>query len=167
MDMITLSMAKAYTDEQRLAYTERGTVRVIDTAVFLSSDTEIQTGTFFSSFVPELGVTYLVNYDGKDYVTQAKFQAVANHILGNAHLYDDFAEDTGEPFLLRFASEGDWPEVEVYATGGNFIVHVDVYAEQDIVYPIDPKFIVLTSPSGKKFNLSVDDSGTISATEVV
>ena len=36
-----------------------------------------------------------------------------------------------------------------------------------IVTPLDEKFMpILTSPSGKKFKLSVDDSGTITATEV-
>ena len=35
------------------------------------------------------------------------------------------------------------------------------------VKPLDEKYLpILTSPSGKKFKLSVDDSGTISATEV-
>lgn len=33
------------------------------------------------------------------------------------------------------------------------------------IKPIDPKYIVLTSPNGNKFNLSVSDSGTLTATE--
>lgn len=35
----------------------------------------------------------------------------------------------------------------------------------EVVKPIDPKYIVLTSPNGTKYNLSVADDGTLSATE--
>ena len=60
---------------------------------------------------------------------------------------------------------GDWTVLQ-FRHGGNSnytIEGVTVTAASTVITPIDPKFIVLTSPNGTKYNLSVADDGTLSA----
>ena len=48
-----------------------------------------------------------------------------------------------------------------------FPTYIKVESVKKTVTPLDEKFMpILTSPSGKKFKLSVDDSGAVTATEV-
>lgn len=64
------------------------------------------------------------------------------------------------------ASDGyvSFPETGVYFAklGKNTTTK---FSAPETIKPIDPKYIVLTSPNGTKYNLSVSDSGTLSATE--
>ena len=120
-----------------------------------------------------VGETYFVNFDGVEYACECKVynmnSAQCAVYIGDFLGYMKKGESTGEPFTLY---------EQCYISDGSFISAVlgfidngthtaSVYQKTETIHPIDPKFIVLTSPSGKKFNLTVDDSGTITATEVV
>lgn len=112
------------------------------------------------------GVLYEVSFDGETYSCAAEENDKFGEILvGNAGLSAEYvaqygAVDTGEPFCL-VQGDGRW----IFGTkeSGEFSVSVKTVSEA--IKPIDPKFIVLTSPNGTKYNLAVADDGTLSATE--
>lgn len=102
------------------------------------------------------GFSYVVLFDGIEYPVVA-VEIGGGCAIGNLALARVGA-DTGEPFLF------------VPAEGALFSslpgVHSFGFAsETETIKPIDPKYIVLTSPNGTKYNLSVSDSGTLTATE--
>lgn len=73
----------------------------------------------------------------------------------------------------RFAYSGRNIALHLYADkvtfdcesfeGGFTIEDITIEAVTETVRPIDPKLIVLTSPNGTKYNLTVADDGTLSA----
>lgn len=114
------------------------------------------------------GQTYTVNWDGTAYVCVC----VLSHsrpVLGNLSVVGA-GDDTGEPFFFD-------------ATGGMFITlntsathTISVTTVEEVITPMAAVFLpsevdVLimnssTTNSTKKFKITVNDSGTISATEV-
>lgn len=63
---------------------------------------------------------------------------------------------------------GDNEDGTVYQMSGKYVEgmgYTEVAGETETIHPIDPKFIVLTSPNGTAYNLSVSDDGTLSAVE--
>lgn len=111
------------------------------------------------------GVLYEVSFDGETYSCVAEESAIFGEILvGNSGLSAEYvaqygAVDTGEPFCL-VQGEGRW----IFGTKESGEFSVSVKTVSKTIKTIDPKYIVLTSPNGTKYNLSVDDSGTLSAT---
>jgi hypothetical protein len=78
--------------------------------------------------------------------------------------YDNFAFE-GAP--MTFEKKGIYLVIQF----GEQCITIPGYgkfvSEQTVVKPLDEKYLpILTSPSGKKFKLSVDDSGAVTATEV-
>lgn len=70
--------------------------------------------------------------------------------------------DTGEPFVIALIVP---QQNAMVVTASSEPVHtIAVYEVTETIKPLDPKYIVLTSPNGTKYNLSVSDSGTLSAT---
>lgn len=62
---------------------------------------------------------------------------------------------------------GTYPEPGFYVWDFEGIQYTKtIYKKETIIQPIDPRCIVLTSPNGTKFNLTVSDDGTLSATPV-
>lgn len=60
---------------------------------------------------------------------------------------------------------GDNEDGTVYQMSGKYVEGMGYVetGETETIHPIDPKYIVLTSPNGTKYNLSVADDGTLSA----
>lgn len=66
-----------------------------------------------------------------------------------------------------FYITGDFPETGLYVRGEDGVSYVQtIYKKDTIIQPVDPRCIVLTSPNGKQFNLTVANDGTLSAVEV-
>ena len=98
---------------------------------------------------------------------------IGNRSLYN--LYSDGVEDTGEPFLIRhFIGPYDEDATTFYAAdGGEHTISVSMVRNRnkmpEYYLPESVDGIVVrssTTGSTKKFKLTVDDSGTISATEI-
>lgn len=94
--------------------------------------------------------------------------------IGNSAIVNASKEDTGEPFFIYQSMEGH-NVVYWKASFGNS-VKVICYVEKEVTKQIPEQYIptmssvVLkssTASSTKKFKITVNDSGTISATEVV
>ena len=60
---------------------------------------------------------------------------------------------------------GNWTNLSFIHSGNTdyTIEDISIEAVTETVRPIDPKLIVLTSPNGTKYNLTVADDGTLSA----
>ena len=57
-------------------------------------------------FVPVLGQTYTISFDGAVYECEAKSPETGFIYFGNLHIVKPSSEDTGEPFI--YTSEGEW-----------------------------------------------------------
>ena len=109
------------------------------------------------------GQTYKVMWDGTEYECISYIDANLA-VVGNKHIQDNSADDTGEPFYI-----GDSGNNYTFAyTNSNAAAHIiGISKETEAITPMAEEFMpVLTSPNGTKYKLTVDDSGTLSATEV-
>ena len=77
--------------------------------------------------------------------------------------------DMGEGLVIQVPTTGlylAYQDVPNY-NGHSIVSYIHKLEFPSVVKTLDEKYLpTLTSPNGKKFKLSVDDSGTISATEV-
>ena len=134
MDMITLAMAKAYADSQRLGHVEPAKV-VLDVGLTDGSNFEFNA----TGIELKAGETYTV-------VTESgSFNAVCNGVdgvllyMGNTSLIDpDEGENTGENFCVFLNQDfGAWFGVAIDANGGGFIK----VTTTETIHPIDPKYL--------------------------
>jgi len=122
------------------------------------------------------GNEYVVVWDGKEFLCTA-WQDDYNYLIGNHKIFG--GQDSGEPFVIVANTSDD----EIYAES---IVDLDAGDAQTVertvaIYPVaynslpEPFLpesvdgvVIRSSTEGstKKFKLTIDDSGTISATEV-
>lgn len=123
-----------------------------------------------SPFVPVLGATYEIGFDGVLYTCEAQTSPIGGTGIGEvAETGLDF---TNYPFYIMQSEIG----VIFFAeTAGTHTISI---SEKTVsIVPLDPKFIPelpadglvvasSTPSSTKKFKITVDDTGTISATEV-
>ena len=118
------------------------------------------------------GQTYTVVWDGVEYSCVGHVAAGGSYI-GNPVAFG--AESTGEPFVYANLNPSIWVSYDTATT------HTIKVMRQQVTYtPIDVNFIPntiqrvgddviissSTADSTKKFKITVNDSGTISATEV-
>lgn len=68
--------------------------------IFPQKEINLANGSIVSGFSKALqaGTTYAVSWNGEEYIRAVP--ATGTTYLGNAHIYDDTAPDTGEPFVL-------------------------------------------------------------------
>lgn len=103
-----------------------------------------------------------------------------NDVLYGGYLYQDdkaseiiliVAHQSGEHTVITTIGAEftvNIPKAGIYVSGQEFMA---VNIQWETIHPIDPKYIpaldsiTLNSPGGKRFTVTVDDSGTITATE--
>ena len=120
-----------------------------------------------------VGQTYTVNWDGTEYECVCVSLAEDVDIIGNLSIMDR-GDDTGEPFLYTYnkvTPKGQFNTLDTAASHA-----ISVKTTEEIVTPMAAEFLPSevnelimnssTPDSTKKFKITVDDSGTISATEV-
>ena len=131
-------------------------------------------GTYFgkptNAFEIVEGQTYTVNWDGTEYECVCfKFNSLLG--IGNLSIFGQGA-DTGEPFIYD-------TEFHAFTTNDTSASHtISVKTTEEVITPMAEEFIPniveldsiimksSTADSTKKFKITVNDSGTISATEV-
>ena len=118
------------------------------------------------------GKTYAVNWDGTDY--ECVCIAIGTSLsLGNTYILGG-PDDTGEPFAYYYDYDKG---TSYFATLDTAATHtISVKTAEEIVTSMAAEFLPSeinelimnssTTGSTKKFKITVDDSGTISATEV-
>lgn len=134
-----------------------------------------------------VGETYTVKWDETEYEcvgVLASYEDGGEHInryvLGNLSIRGSGYDDTGEPFLYEYTyimNEAD--ASGVFATRDTSASHtISVKRPEEVVTPMAEEFIPniididsiimksSTAGSTKKFKITVDDSGNISASEV-
>lgn len=139
MDMITLAMAKAYTDSQRLAFVEESKNVVFENVKTdggwweLNGWTDETPGTIFTVIV-----------DGVEY--QRELKSASPYIggqnrtyLGNPTLNGSYkgATDNGDPFLIDFA----WVAEVVQIFTKTPDATISCYLRKETVHTIDQKYI--------------------------
>ena len=119
-----------------------------------------------------VGKTYIVTWDGTDYKCMC-YDMDGVPTLGNASIADG-GSDTGEPFVYIVPQQGD-PVVQIMTLDTSASHTISVKTVEETVTPMAAEFIPdvnsiimksCTTDSTKKFKITVNDSGTISATEV-
>ena len=123
--------------------------------------------------------TYTVNWDGTEYEgVCSAFNS--RHVLGNLSIYG-VGNDTGEPFIYVYDSSQPAAGFTTHDTSPSHTISIKRIDE--IVIPMAEEFLPnipadklsaadalyiksSTADSTKQFKITVDDSGTISATEV-
>ena len=140
------------------------------TVSFAESPSGLYSGTVLSTFSPTLGETYKVSWDGTTYES-ACVEDAGDIFIGNPSIFE-IGSDTGEPFLVM--PKGSIIVVYTADTSASHTLSISQCVAGEVV-KIDEKFIpdvssliVKSSTAGstKKFRITVNDSGTISATEV-
>lgn len=135
MDVVTLSMAKAYTDSQRLAYTEGGKIMW---------DVELvpMEGTGFTYFqelntdqtVLSVGKTYTVTTDSGSFTTVCKEMSGVVFLGNGSILGITGVEDSGENFLVAVDKDH---VMGFFDFNGGSRMEISTAAT---IHPIDPKF---------------------------
>lgn len=136
MDVVTLSMAKAYTDSQRLAYTEGGKIMW---------DVELvpMEGTGFTYFqesntdqtVLSVGKTYTVTTDSGSFTTVCKEMSGVVFLGNGSILGITGVEDSGENFLVAVDEDH---VMGFFDFNGGSRMEISTAAT---IHPIDPKFL--------------------------
>lgn len=138
---------------------ERKTVTLLEDE---EADFDGKNGVAFSAqFDLVVGQTYVAIWDGAAYERVAK-EIEGTPYFGNLAIQTGGADNTGEPFLCALLGGH---VVWFAATAATHTVGLSLVTETPT--PMAEEFMpVLTSPNGTKYKLTVDDTGTISATEV-
>lgn len=142
-DPITLTLANAYTNRQRLAYSEPGKVLLEHEIV---SDEGMDLGLPLIDIVPGRKYTVTI-FEGTESFSN-EYEAKELHVEGeNVHasylgnLAPIGGEDTGENFLVmsgEMGSEGDCTAVWRVGTASFETISV---ASPETIHPIDPKYL--------------------------
>ena len=152
--------------EGSVGYTEKGQVYLLqDQALEFSNDGYLK---LTESLNLVENAEYTVVWDGIEYKQVCKKDVDGRLYIGNL-VADGGSVDSNEHFLFveKYDADGKLESTEAITVVWVASSHtVTISTEGEVIHPIEQKFIVLTSPSGKKFNLAVDDSGTITAVEV-
>lgn len=118
--------------------------------------------------------TYTVNWDGTEYECVC-YSFNSRRALGNLSIYGG-GNDTGEPFIYLYDSSQSVAGFTTHDTSPSHTISIKRIDE--IVIPMAEEFlpniletnsIIMnssTTNSTKKFKITVDDSGTLKATEV-
>ena len=119
------------------------------------------------------GQTYTVNWDGTEYECVGAAFGEGAYVLGNLSIVGGGA-DTGEPFLYVYNAKQHAGQFSTLDTSASHTISVKTIEE--VVTPMAEEFLPSevnelimnssTPNSTKKFKITVDDSGTLKATEV-
>ena len=135
MDIVTLAMAKAYSDSKG-GYSEKKTTTILEeTQLYNPGDNLSFTGGDFATDLEqfESGKTYTVNLDSGSYECVPKYIEGMGNVLGNAAMFG--GENTGESFFIAI-NEG---LMGVADFGCGTKASVDMVEET--IVPIDPKYL--------------------------
>ena len=150
---------------------ETGTL-MVEQEVAFEDNKNIYYGHLADAFDIVIGQTYTVNWDGTEYeCTGSAYNEKNISFIGNLSI-SGVGNDTGEPFLYVPAGSG----FHTLDTSASHTISVKTTVET--VTPMAEEFLPniveidsiivksSTTDSTKKFKITVDDSGAISATEV-
>ena len=141
------------------------------TVSFSIGGSGIYTAALESTFSLTVGDIYKVSWDGSVYECTCVSNPDNMKLIGNPSIMGDTA-DTGEPFIIADSDQG--VRIGTLDTSASHTISISQCVAGEVV-KIDEKFIPdvsglivksSTADSTKKFRITVDDSGTISATEV-
>lgn len=148
MDMITLAMAKAYSDNQRLAYVEEKETEFFPKTTFegfqLVDSFDVAVYSVQTSYgIPvEAGKQYTVVFDGVRYKCVAKAKGTELSVLGDPSYDPDSSggiTGNGEPFCIWTYPGENYAFIDTTIPGSSHTV--EIYAAAETVHTIDPKYL--------------------------
>ena len=126
-----------------------------------------------NAFEVVVGQTYTVNWDGTEYECVGAAFGEGGHVLGNLSIMGA-GDDTGEPFIYVYNTKQHAGQFTTLDTAASHTISVKT--AEEIVTPMAAEFLPSevnelimnssTPDSTKKFRITVDDSGTLKATEI-
>lgn len=133
MNLITLALAKKYTDE-KAGYVESAE-KILDVALSNTDGISVYEGAFIKL---EVGKTYTVALASGSYTAVCKYAAGVGWMLGNQAIGGVSDADTGESFFF-FAQQDEKQSVSflIDVNGGN---HCTI-STAETIHTIDPKYI--------------------------
>ena len=123
--------------------------------------------------------TFYVEWDGTIYETQKRYNGI-----GNDFLFESSYEDTGEPFFIGEGLRARTIDICTNSIGTHtYRIYTGTVTTKTIdekyipdtiarAEDVDTKFtngfdsLILLSPNGTKFNITIGDDGVLSATEI-
>ncbi len=165
------STAADYVKNRPFYTTYVETVLVEESTVPFEDNGGMCVGQLESTFSATVGETYKVSWDGTVYECVC-VSMKGTCVIGNASIIGE-GSDSGEPFFMIIFN-GQGIEIDTADTSVSHTISISQCVAGEVV-KIDEKFIPdvsglivksSTADSTKKFRITVDDSGTISATEV-
>ena len=141
------------------------------TVSFSISGSGMYAATLGSTFSLTVGDIYKISWDGTVYECTCVSSPENVKFIGNLSIIANMA-DTGEPFIIGDSDQG--VSIGTLDTSLTHTISISQYSSGEVV-KIDEKFIPdvssltiksSTAGSTKKFKITVNDSGTISATEI-
>lgn len=180
MDMITLAMAKAYSDSNG-GYVERRIDQVFLNRGVYGDFTANSLAANYEYFKPDTAIYNLftslkeadpdvnVTVVWDDTVYKCPILKVGRRYgVGNEYIRNPDSLDSGEPFLLVAYSDGQcWCTHDTASRHG-----MSAYTETEIIHPIDPRCIpamdsiTLNGADGKQYKVAVDANGALTATAI-
>ena len=120
-----------------------------------------------------VGQTYTINYNNVEYSCVAMDGGVVDESAANMGyaVFGDVSivtggESTGEPFYIMIVPSDADITIIVAPLDGAEITNLAFTGNAWIASPFKSTPIVLTSPNGTSYEITVDDNGTLSATAI-
>lgn len=173
-------IGKKFIDAEWVAYKDTVSVGIHpDTGVTITNGSATSVSTEITSDDINLYFRYMVIWDGTEYElspssTSGESDVSYSMTLGNSSLRDSSFGDSGHPFLFEVDARNG--KIDVYGSESGSVTF-SIFLLEEVPEKLPEEYlpesvesvIIRSSTSGstKKFKLTVDDTGTISATEVV
>ena len=147
------------------------TVLVEESTVTFAETQGLYMAQFPTTFAATVGEAYKVYWDGVTYECTCTNLGMDFFVIGNLSIAGE-GSDTGEPFII--VDSGQEVRIGTLDTSPTHTISISQHSPGEVV-KIDEKFIPdvssltiksSTAGSTKKFKITVNDSGTISATEI-
>jgi hypothetical protein len=124
------------------------------------------TGTYYREF--KSGTLCSVLWQGKMYECVYERSYYGNEgFIGNKSILSSSMEDTGEPFVIHFYQALNRMEIRTNSLLESRTYTIKAYIPKMTITPLHgATSLILLSPGGKRFKITVSDNGTLSTAEV-
>lgn len=124
------------------------------------------TGTYYREF--KSGTLCSVLWQGKVYECVYERSYYGNEgFIGNKSILSSSMEDTGEPFVINFYKDLNRMEIRTNSFLEDRTYTIKAYIPKMTITPLHgATSLILLSPGGKRFKITVSDNGTLSTAEV-
>lgn len=165
MDVITLVLAKQYTDSQRICGIEPGLTLVTENSILEIYQPDPSSPLAYAKISNDsVDFEKISRITMKEEGMEIEFPLEQLTVMPNAILLGNVLLAKSDDYELDGFGPGTWV---MYADADNCVSRMEF---PETIHPIDPKFIpamdsiTLNGADGKQYRLAVDESGNLAAT---